>query len=184
VILKKNAPDIGSFLLCVLPSMMMMLWVVTVVVTLAHELQHEYLRRCQLRDNEEWLRIQCATDEFYHNMREHSTLCDEVFQRANASALLDATAHVLQNSHFCGPSSCSSLAYQFGQYLHDRILSIGVIGVILMMVALVVVRPWWKMYKVRLAEESLQERFNAPYGLHNYIHAHPYVATTTKFHPN
>jgi hypothetical protein len=59
-----------------------------------------------LRD-EEWLRLQCASPEFYSNMRQHTELCNQVMLNAARSPMLIALNEVASTAHLCGRYSCT-----------------------------------------------------------------------------
>ena len=70
--------------------------VVLVFITHLHALQVEYSSIMRTRENEEWLMIQCQSDEFYHNMKHHSALCDQIAQTQHEFVLLHALRNVIQ----------------------------------------------------------------------------------------
>ena len=56
--------------------------------------------------DEEWLRVQCASPEFYSKMRQHTELCSTVILNAERSPVLIALNAVASTAHLCGRHSC------------------------------------------------------------------------------
>jgi len=87
-------------------------WSVSFLVSrlfIFYEAYTDYLRT--LKD-EEWLLLQCASPEFYTNMRTHTDLCNNVRRNAERSPLLIALNAVAQTAHLCGRYSCvESMAF-------------------------------------------------------------------------
>lgn len=79
--------------------------------------EHEYNILKTERRNEEWLLRQCEDDAFYHEMRHHSTLCDEVKVKSGDDILLLALSRVSQKTHLCGDTSCTQVAENILQWV-------------------------------------------------------------------
>jgi type II secretory pathway pseudopilin PulG len=62
-------------------------------------------RRQALQDNK-WLLKQCQSAEFYSNMRQHSSVCDEVALEEADTLWLHALRDVFDSMHPCGSISC------------------------------------------------------------------------------
>lgn len=79
---------------------------VSLLVTNIHK-YHTALavRRKAVLDNK-WLLEQCQSAEFYSNMRQHSSLCDEVALEEADTLWLHALRDVFDTSNPCGSSSC------------------------------------------------------------------------------
>lgn len=54
------------------------LWLGTFAITRTYALHEAYMSEVGRRNDEQWLLLQCASPEFYANMRQHSHLCTEV----------------------------------------------------------------------------------------------------------
>ena len=79
---------------------------VSLLVTSVHKF-HTALaaRRKAVLDNM-WLLEQCRSAEFYSNMRQHSSLCDEVALEEVDTLWLHALRDVFDTSNPCGSTSC------------------------------------------------------------------------------
>lgn len=62
-------------------------------------------RRKAVQDNK-WLLEQCRSAEFYSNMRQHSSVCDEVALTDSDTLWLHALRDVFDDMHPCGLASC------------------------------------------------------------------------------
>ena len=82
------------------------IWAVGFLLTRFHILHVSYTKLAQQRDDEEWLLKQCKHDEFYHNMKQHSQLCDQVSENAQSNLLLGALEHMVQSTYLCGYDPC------------------------------------------------------------------------------
>ena len=57
-------------------------------------------------ENNAWLVEQCRDDTFYHNMKHHSSLCDEVEAQQRLTLWVEAVRYVVQRTHLCGDVPC------------------------------------------------------------------------------
>ncbi len=74
-----------------------------------YEAYTDYVRTLS---DEQWLLVQCASPEFYTNMRQHTDLCNSVRRNAERSPFLIALNAVAQTAHLCGRYSCiDSMAF-------------------------------------------------------------------------
>lgn len=140
--------------------------------------QATYAELVQERDNNEWLVGQCQRDDFYHNMKHHSTLCDEVEQQQRQSVLMKAMSRVVEKTYLCGYQSCSVTIESFLLWASKDgfwIIVVFVIGfVVLPAYALPMVRRRFN----KIADDRLFALHHAPYG-HNH-----YVTNTPLPYPN
>ena len=83
--------------------------VLVFAMTRAYALQHTYNKLKLERENDKWLLTQCNYDEFYHSMRHHSHLCDEVLAKQNDNLILASIKIVATDTHLCGESPCMDL---------------------------------------------------------------------------
>jgi len=91
-----------------LPSLLG-LWLLFFVLSHGHMLHISHSALSQQRDDERWLLQQCVTDEFYHNMKQHSSLCDDLSTLSRSSVLLAAVQHVVNHTYLCGYTPCHEL---------------------------------------------------------------------------
>ena len=96
------------------------------LVSRAYIFQHELNILKTERQNEAWLRQQCEDDTFYHEMKHHSALCDEVHLRKGDNIYLMALGRVSSKTYLCGDVSCTEIV----QYWIDWFLNQGFIFVV------------------------------------------------------
>lgn len=73
------------------------------------------LQRKHEQDN--WLRVQCQSQEFVSNMRNHIELCEKVEKEAGTNHFLVALELTLDKLHLCGSYSCESIFYYLCEQL-------------------------------------------------------------------
>jgi hypothetical protein len=81
-------------------------WIVSFSVGRIFIFYEAYTAFLAILKDEEWLRVQCASPEFYSNMRQHTELCNTVMFNAARSPLLIALNEVASTAHLCGRYSC------------------------------------------------------------------------------
>jgi hypothetical protein len=82
-------------------------WIVSFSVGRVFIFYESYTSFLSVLKDEEWLRVQCASPEFYSNMRQHTELCNTVMLNAARSPLLIALNDVASTAHLCGRYSCT-----------------------------------------------------------------------------
>ena len=82
-------------------------WIVSFSVGRIFIFYEAYTSFLSVLKDEEWLRVQCASPEFYSNMRQHTELCNTVTLNAARSPLLIALNEVASTAHLCGRYSCA-----------------------------------------------------------------------------
>ena len=82
-------------------------WIVSFSVGRIFIFYEAYTSFLSVLKDEEWLRIQCSSSEFYSNMRQHTELCNQVMFNAARSPLLIALNEVASTAHLCGRYSCT-----------------------------------------------------------------------------
>ena len=82
-------------------------WVVSFSVGRIFIFYESYTSFLAVLKDEEWLRVQCASPDFYSNMRQHTELCNTVMLNAARSPLLIALNDVAGTAHLCGRNSCT-----------------------------------------------------------------------------
>jgi hypothetical protein len=107
-------------------------WVISFSVGRIFIFYEAYTAFVSVLKDEEWLRVQCASPEFYSNMRQHTELCNTVMFNAARSPLLIALNEVASTAHLCGRNSCA-----------DAVLSLSNAGwpVIVTAVAVLLIMP-------------------------------------------
>ena len=92
-----HRPQSGGLLVAV--SLFASLWLLMFVLSRVHMLHLSFTALKQQREDESWLLGQCTTDEFYHNMKQHLSLCDDLAVTSRSSLLLNAVQHLVDNSY-------------------------------------------------------------------------------------
>ena len=82
-------------------------WIVSFTVGRIFIFYESYTAFLSVLKDEEWLRVQCASPEFYSNMRQHTELCNTVMLNSARSPLLIALNEVAGTAHLCGRYSCT-----------------------------------------------------------------------------
>ena len=100
------------------------------VTSRVYLLHHNYNVLKLERENEVWLLVQCQDDTFYHSMKHHSTLCDELAAKQEDSILLLSLQKVAQQTYICGDQPCYLLAQSFFEWLTGK----GFLFLILIMI--------------------------------------------------
>ena len=120
------------------------------------------------REDESWLSEQCQSDEFYHNMKKHSTLCDNVEFNRRDIMVLNALRQVVENSHLCGYESCVSILERtVHSIMKQGIMTLAVIVIVLMLLPLIIL-PLWRKQMNRIADSQYRKLYHAPYGVSHY----------------
>lgn len=118
-----------------LVSCVVLTWCLAFVMTRLHMFQHAYATKWQEYSNDKWLREQCDESDFYHNMKHHSNICEDVNAKTLESIWLNAADHVARNSYLCGYSSCATLLEELVGWILGRgvIITSLVAGVLMVM---------------------------------------------------
>jgi hypothetical protein len=116
-------------------SCVLVLWCLAFIMTRLHMFQHQYAVKWQEYSNDNWLRQQCEESEFYHNMKHHSTICEDVSAKTHESIWLSAADHVARNSFLCGYSSCATLLEELVTWILGRgiIITSVLAGIVMVM---------------------------------------------------
>jgi len=87
-------------------------WSVSFLVSRLFIFYEAYTDHVRTLKDEQWLLLQCASPEFYTNIRTHTDLCSSVRRNAERNPILIALNAVAQTAHLCGRYSCmDSLAF-------------------------------------------------------------------------
>ena len=147
---------------------MLGMWLFFFVVTRTHMFVQAHQELHTQREEETWLLEQCKSDEFYHNMKKHSALCDSVEKNRRDVLLLNAMRQVIENSYLCGYESCTDIMARFVAKLMQQ----GIVTLCLALGALVLtpmlILPLWRRQMNRLADQHHRTLYHAPYGQPHY----------------
>ena len=148
-------------------------WVFGFLATRAHMLHSAYTRRISRVESEAWLRQQCSSHEFYHNMKHHSTVCDEAEDGVRQSAWLGAISDVVQGTYLCGYEPCEHVLDKGITWVLGRGLWFALGVGVLFVVAGTVFVPVSRAYQRHLSR-------NHPL----YLHMDPYAENCAYFRPH
>lgn len=93
---------IAILLMCLLAGL-------SFLVTQTHKFHTAYSMRMREYTNNEWLVNQCKSPEFYSNMKQHSSLCEDVQKNQSDALWLHALRDVLEQCSLCGTHTCEVL---------------------------------------------------------------------------
>lgn len=141
---------------------------IVVFITHLHALQVEYSSIMRTRENEEWLMVQCQSDEFYHNMKHHSALCDQIAQTQREFVLLHAMRNVIQKSDVCGVHSCVELLEHGAEFTMRQGAYVLFILCALVVLMPTICLPLWRRQMNVLADRRHGYLYNDPYGAQHY----------------
>ena len=96
------------------------LGVLAFVATRTHMFHGALMRRQQQAQNNVWLLQQCQSAEFYSNMKQHSTLCDDVVLAQTDALWLHALRDVIEETYLCGEQPCVQRIEQGLQWVFGR----------------------------------------------------------------
>jgi hypothetical protein len=122
------------------------------LVTRVHMFQSAFASEQQQRENDQWLLAQCADDAFYHNMRHHSDICEQVSQGGFRSTWLSAVDHVVRHTHACGYQSCVSIVEDTLSWVLGRGLLFGVGALVLLVLAPTLTLPLMRLHMLHSAK--------------------------------
>jgi len=115
-------------------------------VTRVHMFQFAYATQQQQRDNDKWLLSQCSDDAFYHNMKHHSDICEQVSHESQRSLWLAAVDHVVRNTHACGYQSCLSILEDSLAWVLSRGMLVAGGAALLLVVTPTLTLPFYRMH--------------------------------------
>lgn len=84
-------------------------WAMGFLITRMYVLHLAYNKRAVGLKNNLWLQQQCQSHEFYHNMKHHSNVCEEVDSRSSESIFLGAVADTIEQTYLCGYEPCEAV---------------------------------------------------------------------------
>lgn len=115
------------------------------MVTRVHMFQSSYATQQQQRDNDKWLLSQCSDDAFYHNMKHHSDICEQVSHESQRSLWLAAVDHVVRHTHACGYQSCLSILEDTLAWVLGRGMLVAGGAALLLAVTPTLTLPFYRM---------------------------------------
>lgn len=136
--------------------------------TRLYMLHHTYNALISERDNDSWLLQQCQHHEFYHNMKHHSSLCDDLSTRRRDSILMTSIQRVIEDSYMCGFEPCTASLDALAQWMMGRGFVVMVGGTIAMLTIPSAVLPCLRRRMNVIADNRLRQLHHAPYGHNNY----------------
>lgn len=151
---------------CLLISMVFALGISALgfVLSRLHLFQHEYNRISVQRENDAWLLERCKEHDFYHNMKHHSSLCDEISVALRESIILLSLQAVVRNTYTCGYQPCLEILDAFITWVLGRgfAVTIALCACVLMLPSILL--PMLRLHSTRAHEARIRDRFNDPYG--------------------
>jgi len=152
------------------------LWLLLFVLSRVHMLHLSHAALSQQRDDERWLLQQCATDEFYHNMKQHSSLCDDLSATSRSSVLLGAVQHVVDHTYLCGYTPCHELLDATVAWLCGRGLAVSALAACVVVLFPTLFVPILRSNMNYLADRRMHQIYHAPYGTNHYGASHPWAS--------
>jgi len=158
-----------------LVSLVLGLWLLLFLLSRVHMLHLSYTERAQQREDERWLLQQCATDEFYHNMKQHSSLCDDLSTLSRSNLMLGAVQHVVDHTFLCGYTPCHELFDATVTWLLGKGLAVTAVVALVVLFFPTLFVPILRSNMNHLADRRMHQLYNAPYGTHHYGATHPWM---------
>ena len=142
---------------------------VAFLLTRAYLVHTTYNELIDERERDGWLMEQCTSDAFYHNMKHHSDLCDEISTRHRDSLLLKSVSMVIENTFSQGLGSVLNTVRGIVEWSLGRgfVASCMIMGFLLFAPSLLV--PIFRRQLNRMADERLRHLHYGPYGSNHYI---------------
>ena len=141
-------------------------------ITRLHMLHSTITRLQAERKNEAWLLQQCKEDAFYHNLKQHSTLCDDVNARAEDALLLHAVREVIENTYICNFDTCVVMLDALADFCARYLFYLCVTTVLLLVLAPTIFLPFWRRIINRHSDTKTRQLYNCPYGELHYVGSH------------
>jgi len=155
-------------------SVLLSVWLFMFVLSRVHMLHLSYTAQTQQREDERWLLQQCASDEFYHNMKQHSSLCDDLSTLSRGSVLLTAVQHVIDHTYLCGYTPCHELLDATVSWLLGKGLAVTGCAALVILLFPTLFVPIVRSNMNMLADRRMRQLYNAPYGTNHYGASHPW----------
>jgi hypothetical protein len=137
---KRGLGGVVSSILFTAGTLVVAVSVLAFLATRSHMFHIAYSTRKQYLENSGWLVEQCKTSDFYSNMKQHSTLCDDVALAQTDSLWLHALRDVIDQTNVCGDASCMQTVQNIVFWILGRgLMSMTVISACLVIVFVVAV---------------------------------------------
>jgi len=162
---------LSAAMLC---SVVLSVWLLMFVVSRVHMLHLSHSALSQQREDERWLLWQCASDEFYHNMKQHSSLCNDLSTLNRSSVLLSAVQHVIDHTYLCGYTPCHELLDTTVAWLLGKGLAVTGVAALALLLFLTLFVPILRSNVNYFADCRMRQLYNAPYGTVHYGASHPW----------
>ena len=147
----------------VIPTMMLV-WVTGFILSRLHMFQHEYNKLTQEYESNAWLIRQCEHDEFYHSLRHHSQLCDEVAATAHDSIVLNAAQRVARETYLSGYEPCSTILENLVLWIMGGGFLVTCGAVFAMLIIPTCLVPFIRYQYLVKAQQQKQNAIYDPYG--------------------
>jgi hypothetical protein len=157
-----------------LVSLVLSLWLLLFILSRIHMLPISYSAQSQKREDERWLLQQCDIHEFYHNMKQHSSLCDDLSVTSRSSLLLGAVQHVVDHTYLCGYTPCHELLDATISWLLGKGLAVTALVALALLLFPTLFVPILRSNMNHLADRRMHQLYNAPYGTIHYGKSHPW----------
>jgi len=155
-------------------SLLLGLWLLLFVLSRIHMLHISYSEQSQKREDERWLLQQCNLHEFYHNMKQYSSLCDDLSATSRSSLLLGAVQHVVDHTYLCGYTQCHELLDATISWLLGKGLAVTALVALALLLFPTLFVPIFRSNMNHLADRRMHQLYNAPYGTNHYGKSHPW----------
>ena len=144
------------------------LWLIGFFLSRVYLFQSEYNSLRQRRENDLWLLRQCEHDEFYHNMKHHSELCDHLASERRDSLFLLALHRVAMETYLCGYEPCHVLIDGALTWALGRGLVVSCLAVVMLVFMPMLVYPHARAYYFRARRAQARHALHDPYNRLQY----------------
>ena len=141
-------------------------------LTRLHMLHTTVVRLQSERENEAWLFEQCKRDDFYHNLRQHSNLCDDVNARAQDAVILHAMREVIENTYICQFEFCMRTLHAVANFCTQHFFYVSIISTIIFLLAPSLFLPHWRRCMNVMTDNKTRQLYHCPYGDLHYVGTH------------
>jgi hypothetical protein len=164
---KNTCGDICSNIGCI-----GMLLIGMFLITRLHMLHSAVMRMQAERENEAWLFEQCKRDDFYHNLKQHSSLCDDVNARAQDAVLLHAVREVIENTYMFQFEFCTKLLDNVLNFCGKHVFYVSIIMAVFLIMGPALLVPHWRRCMNTISDHKTRQLYNCPYGDLHYVNTH------------
>lgn len=139
--------------------------VIGFTITRTHMFHVAYGARTRDYTNNVWLVEQCKSAEFYSNMKQHSSLCEDVEKLQNDSLWLHALRDVIDKTSLCGSLSCEAVLQLLVTWVAMHSMYLAGLCICAVLVIAFLIIPWQRRFMAnhqimhRDSELALRARF-------------------------